>query len=106
MSKEVYDAYRNRIQAGDFIVYPVRKTSDTYVRTAKVLAVVERQLEGEKPEMVLKVAMAKAPRAWERRAGNWDTKIVKTTVSVPHRATVLPKSYVQNDRRYACLLDL
>lgn len=99
-----YDMYRNLIQAGDYIAYPVRTGSDTYMRTAKVLAVKERTLEGEKPEVVLSVAMAKAPRDWERKAGLWETKVVKTTVSVPYRATVIPKSYVQNDRRYSCLL--
>ncbi len=102
----VYDMYRNRIQAGDYIAYPCRQGSNTYMRTAKVLAVKERSLAGEKPETVLSVAMAKAPRDWERKAGNWDTKIVKTTVSVPYRTTVIPKAYVQNDKRYACLLDV
>lgn len=106
MSNQAFDMYRNRIQAGDYIAYPVRQGSDTYMRTAKVLAVRQRELPGEKPEVVLSVAMAKAPRDWERKAGNWDTKVVKTTVSTPHRATILPKSYIQNDRRYACLLDI
>jgi hypothetical protein len=106
MKKKVYDMYRNQIQPGDYINYPQRKGSATYSRTAKVLDVVERQLEGEKPSMVLKVAMAKAPRDFERREGNWDTKIVKTTISVTHRTTILPKSYIQNDRRYKCLLDV
>ncbi len=107
MSKKVYDMYRNIIQAGDYINYPLRKKSDTYSRTAKVLDVVERNLDGEKPQMVLKVAMAKAPRAHERRGGEWPkTKVVKTVVSVTHRVTVLPKSYIQNDKRYACLLDV
>ena len=107
MSK-VYDMYRNRIQPGDIINYPIRKKSDTYMRTAKVLEVTERELEGEGKQPVLKVAMAKAPRASERRRGQeWPpTKIVKTVISVPHRTTIIPKSYVQNDKRYACLIDV
>ena len=106
MTKKTYDMFGNIIQQGDYINYPVRKKSDTYMRTAKVLDVINRQLEGEKPEVVLKVAMAKAPRHYERALGNWDTKVLKTTVSVPHRTTILPKAYIQNDRRYACLLDI
>jgi len=106
MIKNVYDMYRNIIQRGDIINYPIRKRNDTYMRTAKVLEVTERKLEGEKKQSVLKVAMAKAPRDYERKIGIWDTKIVKTTISVPHRTTVIPKSYVQNDKRYACLLDV
>lgn len=99
--------FRNIIQPGDYITYPIRKGSDTYSRTAKVLEVVDRQLEGERPETVLKVAMARAPRASERKGNDWPaTKIVKTTVSAIHRTTVVPKSYIQNDRRYACLLDV
>jgi len=101
-----YDMYRNRIQPGDYISYPGRKGSDTYMRTAKVLGLRRRHFVGEEPEVVLSVAMAKAPRHFERAAGNWNTKIIKTTVSIPYRTTVLPKSYVQNDRRYACLLDV
>ena len=106
MSKVAYDMYRNIIQPGDIVTYPLRKGSDTYMRTAKVLEVKQRQLEGEKEETVLRVAMAKAPRNWERKAGNWDTKIVKTTISAIHRTTIIPKSYVQHDRRYKCLLDV
>jgi hypothetical protein len=103
--KTAYDMFRNIIQPGDYITYPLRKKSDIYCRTAKVLDVVERRLEGEKSETVLKVAMAKAPRAHERRVLPWPhTKIVKTTVSAVHRTTVVPKSYIQNDNRYACLL--
>jgi hypothetical protein len=98
--------YRTEVQPGDYISYPQRKKSDTYMRTAKVLSVVERKLKEEKTQIVLKVAMAKAPRDYERKQGNWDTKIVKTTVSVTHLVTVLPKSYIQNDRRYKCLLDV
>ena len=101
-----YDMFHNRIQAGDYINYPGRKGNDTYMRTAKVLSVKKRQLVAEKPEVILSVAMAKAPRHWERAAGNWNTKIVKTTVSVPFRTTVIPKAYVENDKRYACLLDI
>jgi hypothetical protein len=95
-TKFAYDMFANVIQAGDYINYPGRRGSDTYVRTAKVLNVVERRLEGESPEMVLKVAMAK----YDGKI----TKIVKTTVSSPYRATVVPKSYIQNDYRYNCLL--
>lgn len=107
MSKKVYDMFRNIIQPGDYITYPQRKRSDTYCRTAKVLEVVERQLEGESPEMVLKVAVALAPRANERIGKEWPpTKIKKVTVTATHRTTVVPKSYIQNDRRYTCLLDV
>jgi hypothetical protein len=107
MSKRVYDMFRNIIQPGDYIAYPQRKKSDTYSRTAKVLDVVERQLEGEKPQMILKVAMAKAPRAHERKGNEWPkTQIKNTVVSVTHRTIVVPKSYIQNDKRYACLLDV
>ena len=105
MSK-AYDMYRNIIQPGDIINYPIRKKSDLYMRTAKVLEVTERKLEGESKQTVLKVAMAKAPRDDERKAGNWDTEIKKQTISVPHRTTILPKSYIQHDRRYKCLLDV
>lgn len=101
-----FDMFRNRIQTGDYINYPVRKGSDTYMRTGKVLEVRERTNPGEKPEIVLSVAMAKAPRHFERKAGNWNTKVVKTVVSVPFRTTIVPKSYIQNDKRYACLLDI
>jgi len=102
-----HDMYRNVIQAGDYINYPVRKKSDTYMRTAKVLKLRKRQLNNEsQPTVVLDVAMAKSPRHFERRAGNWGTKIIRTTVSLPHRATIVPKSYIQNDRRYNCLLNV
>lgn len=77
------------------------------MRTAKVLDVRSRiSVVDKKSEVVLSVAMAKAPRANERRNGNWDTKVVKTTMSTPYRATIIPKAYVQNDRRYSCLLEV
>jgi len=103
---KAYDMFRNRIQAGDYINYPCRSKSDLYMRTAKVIEINTRQFPGEKAETILKVALAKAPRYFERADGNWDTKIVKTTISVPHRTTIVPKSYIQNDKRYSCLLDL
>ena len=102
----VRDMFYNRIQVGDYISYPARKQNDMFMRTAKVLKIKERTLNGEKPEIVLSVAMAKAARHYERAVGIWKTKIVKTTVSVPFRTTVLPKAYIENDRRYACLLDI
>ena len=99
------DMYGYRHQEGNYINYPVRQGSDTYMRTAKVLRVRERNNHLDNPEMVLDVAVAIAPRAWERK-GDWqkNIRIVKTTVSCPYRATILPEKYIKSDKRYSILL--
>lgn len=98
------DMYGQVITEGNYINYPVRKGSDTYVRTAKVLKVRERTNHLDRKEVVLDVAVAIAPRVWDRR-GNWEknVRVRKVTVSRPHRATILPEAYVENDRRYKVL---
>jgi len=100
------DMYGNKIYAGQYINYPVRKGSNTYMRTAKVLNVRERNSHLDKPQMVLDVAVAIAPRHWERANNkNWeqDVEVRKVTVSCPYRATILPEDYVKSDRRYKVL---
>jgi hypothetical protein len=98
------DMYGNEIQAGDYINYPVRRGSATYMRTAKVLEVRTRKNHLDKDECVLSVAVALAPRWSEWKGhGTPDTRIKKTTVSCPFRATIVPKPYIQNDPRYATL---
>jgi len=103
---KVRDMFSNIITEGDYISYPGRKGSDTYMRTAKVLNVTERTTVFDKKEYVLKVAVAMAPRWAERKKNpNAKTKIVKVTISNFQRSTVIPKSYIQNDSRYKCLLE-
>ena len=100
------DMYGKTIFEGCYINYPVRRGSDTYMRTARVLKVRERNNHLDNPEVVLDVAVAIAPRAWERKNNpNWedDIKIRKVTVSRPYRATVLPPVYVEKDKRYRIL---
>ena len=101
------DMYGNIIEPGDFISYPVRTGSATYVRTAKVRGIRQKKNREDKVRSVLDVTVAIVPRWWER-VGNWQEKIVlkKTTVFLPHRATVLPKSYVQKDPRYNKLMEV
>ena len=100
------DMYGNTINEGHYINYPCRKGSDTYMRTAKVLRVRERQNHLDNPMMVLDVAVAIAPRAWERKTKNWEDKVVirKVTVSCPYRSTIVPVSYIKSDKRYRKLL--
>ena len=100
---EPRDMFGNVIEELDYINYPVRKKNDTYMRTAKVLRIRER-ITDHKKETVLDVAMAKAPRWWERKNGDHETKIRKVVVSNPHRCTVVPKYYIANDKRYDLLL--
>lgn len=93
------------ITAGDYIVYPCRKKSDTYMRTAKVITVRERENHLEEKEIVLDVVMAKKPRHFQRAAGIHETTLHKTTVSRPFRCVVVPKHQIQNDRYYKHLLE-
>ena len=97
---QTYDMFGNRIQTGDYINYPGRSGSSLYMRTAKVLNVKTRLLAGGVPEIILSVAMAL------HDVGGKKTQVTKTTLSVPVKTTVLPKAYVENDKRYACLLDV
>jgi hypothetical protein len=100
------DLYGNEIQAGDYINYPVRRGSATYMRTAKVLEVRHSKNHLDKDICVLSVAVALAPRWSEWRGqGTPDTRIKKTTVTCHSRATIIPKPYIQNDPRYATLAD-
>lgn len=101
------DLYGNEIQAGDYINYPVRRGSDTYMRTAKVLGVSTRKNHLDKDEVVLNVAVAIAPRwsDWQGK-GTPNTRIKKTTVSCAYRATIVPKPYIQRDPRYAALANV
>ena len=99
------DMFGTFIGAGDFIVYPCRKKSDTYMRTAKVLNVRERTNHLEEKEVVLDVVMAKKPRHFERAAGHHETTLHKVTVSCPFRSVVVPKHNIQNDRYYKHLLE-
>lgn len=104
----IRDMFSNIIMSGDYIAYPGRQGSDTYMRTAKVLSVNEEvDAYGDKDGYSLSVAVAMAPR-WEERKTNpyAKTRIVKTKITEFHRATVLPKSYIQNDKRYRCLLEV
>ena len=107
LNKRVRDMFGNFIVPGSYIAYPGRQGSDTYMRTAKVLEVTERNLDGDRPETVLKIAVAMAPRYHERKNDpNWQTKIVKTTMSQYYRSAVVPQSYIQHDDRYKCLLEV
>ena len=99
------DMFGTFIGEKDYIVYPCRKKSDTYMRTAKVIAVRERTNHLEEKEIVLDVIMAKKPRHFERAAGQHETTLHKTTVSCPHRCVVVPKHSIQNDRYYKHLLE-
>jgi len=106
VNKRVRDMFGNFIIKGNYISYPGRKGSDTYMRTAKVLEVTERNLDGDNTESVLKLAVAMAPRWSERKNNpNWETKIVKVTMCQFYRSVVIPQSYIQNDDRYDCLLE-
>ena len=98
------DMYGNEIQPGDYINYPVRKGSDTYMRTAKVISVDTRKNHLGRDENILRVAVAIAPRwaDWKGK-GTPDTRIARAVVSRPHRATIIPKPYVQRDPRYTVL---
>jgi len=101
------DMYGSTINAGDYINYPVRKGSSIYMRTAKVISVRQREDHLDNPQMVLDVAVAIAPRAWERASNkNWqdDVQIRRVTVSRPHRATILPEEYIKSDKRYSVLV--
>jgi hypothetical protein len=104
--QKVRDMFGNYIAKGNYISYPCRKGSSTYMRTAKVINIRERNLDGDNPETVLDVAVAIAPRDHERKANpNWKTRIRRTCVSRHYRSSIVPQSYIQHDRRYSCLLD-
>lgn len=105
MTLKARDMFGTFITAGDFIVYPYRKRNDTYMRTAKVLAVRERDDHLEKKEVVLDVVMAKKPRYFERAAGIHETTLHKVTVSRPFRSIVVPKHNIQNDKYYKELIE-
>jgi hypothetical protein len=98
------DMYGNEIQAGDYICYPCRRGSDMYMRTAKVIGVTTKKNHLDKDVTTLQVAVAIAPRwsEWEGK-GTPNTRIRRTTVACPYRATIIPKPYVQRDPRYAVL---
>jgi len=103
------DMYGQTINEGQYINYPVRNGSDTYMRTAKVIRVRQRNNHLDKPEMVLDVAVAIAPPAWERAKNkNWeqDVHVRRVTVSCPYRSTILPKEYIESDRRYKILSNI
>lgn len=95
------DMFGTLITAGDYIVYPCRKKSDIYMRTAKVLRVRERENHLEEKEIVLDVVMAKKPAS-----GINETTLHKTTVSRPFRSLVVPKHQIQNDKYYKYLLEM
>lgn len=102
------DMYGQTINIGNYINYPVRKGSNTYMRTAKVIKVRQRNDHLDRPKMVLDVAVAIAPRVWERAKNkNWeqDVRVRRVTVSRPHRATILPERYITSDKRYRALAD-
>jgi hypothetical protein len=88
---EAHDQYGNSIEAGDYITYPVRRGSDLYVQTGRVLRVDTRLRRVSKgnfeEEVVLRVA-ANSPSDFDL--------LRKVTISRPDRTVVLPKSYVQN----------
>ena len=94
------DMFGNQIQPGDYINYPVRTGSNLYMRTAKV-----KKITVKDEQSVLHVAMAKAPRSLQRKLGYLTTEVINTVVNNSRRATIIPKAYVQNDSRYACLLE-
>lgn len=98
------DLYGNEIQTGDYICYPCRRGSDIYMRTAKVLGVQTKKNHLDKDVVTLQVAVAIAPRwsEWNGK-GTPNTRIRRTTVSCPYRATIVPKPYIQRDPRYAAL---
>jgi hypothetical protein len=108
VNKKVRDMFGNIITPGDYIVYPCRQGSDTYMRTAKVQDVTTRDLEEEGSETVLKATTCIPPRYIERKANpNWRKEVLlrKTTISQFCRATIVPKAYIQNDSRYKQLLE-
>ncbi len=114
INKRVRDMFGNFIQPGDIITYPCRKGSDTYMRTAKVMEIAEREVkepELGQPEVqtVLKVTTCIAPRYSERKGNpGWrgDIALKATTVSEFYRSVVIPKSDSQNDERYKPLLEV
>lgn len=111
VNKKVRDMYGNYIQPGDYISYPARQGKDMYVRTGRVLEIDRRQLNEKPAEDTLHLAVAYPPR-WDIRkylpADQWDVKIRKITIgrNSINRSTILPKSYIQNDSRYDCLLEI
>ena len=108
VNKRVRDMFSNIITPGDYITYPGRKGSSTYMRTAKVLKINQKNNPHKDTiDYSLSVAVAMAPR-WHERKGNPEakTEVVNTTITEFHRATIVPKSYIQNDKRYNCLLEV
>ena len=100
--KKTTDCYNNYIQKGDIINYPIRKGSWMEMRTAKVIEVTKRQLEGQGEEQIIKAIVAIPPFSETTGA----TTLKRVTISVSDRVTVLPKAYAQNHKKYKMLLDL
>ena len=103
------DMYGNMIHNGDYINYPVRHGADMYMRTAKVVGIRERADHVDNYKTVLDIQVAIAPRDYERADDpNWESKvrIKKTTLYNPHRATIIPKTYIHSDKRYRILVSL
>ena len=89
------DMYGQEIWTNEYINYPVRQGSDIYMRTAKVIRIRDRNDYLGVPKVVLDVAVAITPN-----------RIRRVTVSCPHRATILPKEYIESDKHYSILIDL
>ena len=95
LNEEVKDMFGNLIQEGDYIAYPGRQGSDLFVRIGKVHKLASRTLYGGlQKQHVLKVTTCYP-----------NGELKPTTISEFHRATILPKSYVQNSK-YHLLLDI
>lgn len=85
------DQYGNSIEAGDYITYPVRRGSELYVQTGRVLLVdsrLRRVSKGKFEEEVVLRIVANSPNNYGA--------LRKVTISRPDRTVVLPKSYVQD----------
>jgi len=102
--RKAKDMFNTEILVGDYIVYPVRKGSDMYMRTAKVTGFIQ---EGDVTK--LKAVVAIAPRAWERKADkNWQDKIElkKVIIGCSWRAKIVSEVSFLLDARYNKLLDI
>ncbi len=89
------DYYGNILQEGDYISYPARQGSNLFVRTAKILKIGEKEdLVTKKNKAVLSVLTVTKPN-----------HSIKTTITCPWRAILLPKPYVQNSQEHYHLLE-
>ena len=94
------DMYGNEIKTGDYINYPGRYSSSIYMRTAKVLNI-ETKMDSYNKEFILIHVVV----LLDFEEGQVKPRIKKTSIYCLDRTTIIPKSYVENDLRYATLVN-